>query len=154
MCESISVPLITAMMATGRIRNYQIIVGGLQMLNFPLSYIALSLGYMPETTIVIMIVVSLMCLAARLYMLKNMIMLNILNYVRKVLLNALVVSCIALILPVILHNYMQEDFQSFIILSVVCIISSVFSVLLVGCSNQEREMVWNFIKKKINDKVR
>lgn len=154
MCESISVPLITAMMATGRIRNYQIVVGGLQMLNFPLSYIALSLGYIPEVTIVIMITVSLMCFAARLYMLKNMIMLKILNYVKNVLLNALAVTCIALILPVFLHHYMEENFLSFVILSVVCIICTVFSVLLVGCSKQERDIVWNFIKKKINDKVR
>lgn len=33
MCESISNPLITAMLATGSIRNYQIVVGGMQMMN-------------------------------------------------------------------------------------------------------------------------
>ena len=43
MCESISNPLVTAMLATGQIRNYQIIVGGLQMLNLPISYVCLRL---------------------------------------------------------------------------------------------------------------
>ena len=42
--ESISQPLITAMLATGKIRNYQIIVGGLQMMNLPVSYILLRIG--------------------------------------------------------------------------------------------------------------
>lgn len=42
--ESISQPLITAMLATGKIRNYQIIVGGLQMMNLPVSYILLQIG--------------------------------------------------------------------------------------------------------------
>lgn len=39
MCESILNPLITAMLATGRIRNYQVVVGGMQMMNFPISYV-------------------------------------------------------------------------------------------------------------------
>ena len=41
MSESISTPLITAMLATGNIRNYQIVVGGLQIMNLPISYILL-----------------------------------------------------------------------------------------------------------------
>lgn len=43
--DSISGPLITAMMATGKIRNYQITVGGIQMMSFPLSYYSLYLGF-------------------------------------------------------------------------------------------------------------
>lgn len=75
--ESISQPLITAMLATGKIRNYQIIVGGLQMMNLPLSYILLRLGYFPEVVIVIAICISQCCLAARLILLRGMIGLSI-----------------------------------------------------------------------------
>ena len=46
--ESISQPLITAQHATGRIRNYQIIVGGLQMMNLPIAYLTLKNGTDPE----------------------------------------------------------------------------------------------------------
>lgn len=72
MSESISGPLITAMLATGNIRNYQIIVGGLQMLNLPTSYILLSLGAIPETVLIVAVLISQCCLMARLYMLKKM----------------------------------------------------------------------------------
>ena len=75
MSESISGPLITAMLATGNIRNYQIIVGGLQMLNLPISYILLSLGAIPETVLIVAVLISQCCLMARLYMLKKMIFL-------------------------------------------------------------------------------
>lgn len=71
MSESISGPLITAMLATGNIRNYQIIVGGLQMLNLPTSYILLSLGAIPETVLIVAVLISQCCLMARLYMLKK-----------------------------------------------------------------------------------
>ena len=62
MCESISNPLVTAMLATGKIRNYQIVVGGLQLLNLPLSYICLRLGFIPESVLLVAIVISLCCM--------------------------------------------------------------------------------------------
>ena len=64
MCESISNPLITAMLATGNIRNYQIIVGGLQMMNLPISYVLLRMGLFPEVVLIVAIVISLCCLFA------------------------------------------------------------------------------------------
>ena len=42
--ESLSSPLITAMLATGKIRDYQLVVGGVQMLNLPVSYYLLRLA--------------------------------------------------------------------------------------------------------------
>ena len=37
MSESLASPLVTIMLATGKIKNYQLIVGGLQLLNLPIS---------------------------------------------------------------------------------------------------------------------
>lgn len=82
MCESISNPLITAMLATGNIRNYQIVVGGLQMMNLPVSYICLRLGCMPESVLIVAIVISQCCLVARLYMLRGMIGLSFIQYIK------------------------------------------------------------------------
>ena len=73
MIESISGTLITAQMATGRIRDYQLVVGGLQILNLPISYIILKLGGVPETILFVAIFISVCCLFARLYMLRTMI---------------------------------------------------------------------------------
>ena len=61
MGESLSLPLITAMLATGRIRNYQLVVGGIQLLNLPISYILLKLGAIPEITVVVAIALSHVC---------------------------------------------------------------------------------------------
>lgn len=69
MSESISQPLITAMLATGNIRSYQIIVGGLQMLNLPISYMLLHFGCIPEVVLIVAIIISQCCLATRLFLL-------------------------------------------------------------------------------------
>lgn len=143
--ESISQPLITAMLATGKIRNYQIIVGGLQMMNLPLSYILLRLGYFPEVVIVIAICISQCCLAARLILLRGMIGLSITKYLKNVYLNIIVVSIIAVILPLISAYYIKESFSNFIFISLIAVICTLSSIYFLGCNNQERE----FIHKKI-----
>ena len=83
MSESLATPLVTAMLATGNIRNYQIIVGGLQMMNLPISYIFLKLGYPPETIFIVAIFISICCEMARLYMLRGMIQLSMRSFLRQ-----------------------------------------------------------------------
>ena len=139
--ESISQPLITAMLATGKIRNYQIIVGGLQMMNLPISYILLRLGYFPEVVIVIAICISQCCLAARLILLRGMIGLSITHYLKNVYLNIIVVSIIAVILPLISAYYIKESFISFILISLIAVICTFSSIYFLGCNNQEREFI-------------
>lgn len=153
--ESISQPLITAMLATGKIRNYQIIVGGLQMMNLPLSYILLRLGYFPEVVIVIAICISQCCLAARLILLRGMIGLSITKYLKNVYLNIIVVCIIAVILPLISAYYIKESFINFILISLIAVICTLSSIYFIGCNNQEREFIHQklgTIKSKITRK--
>ena len=147
MCESVSIPLITAMMATGKIRNYQIVVGGLQMLNFPLSYIALHYGYSPEIAFIIMIVISVMCLIARLIMLRKMINLIINDYIRKVILNVIIVSLITNILPFLISFKMYNTFSFFCYMTLTCIISSLGAIIFIGCNKSERKLLYESIIK-------
>ena len=65
MLDILSNTLITLQLATGNIRNYQIAVGGMLLMNFPLSYICLKVGFPPESTMIIALVVSFFCLILR-----------------------------------------------------------------------------------------
>ena len=149
MSESISNPLVTAMLATGKIRNYQIVVGGLQMLNLPIAYLCLYFGAMPESIVLVAIVISQCCLAARLFMLRRMIGLQIGVYLRKVYLNVLLVTLFALIIPALLHQYLLESFTTFLILSLLSIVCTSFSCLYVGATNEERMLVYLKTKQMI-----
>ena len=71
MIESLSSPVITCLLAVGKVKWYQIIVGGLLIMNLPVSYIALKLGAKPETTIEIAIIISFASLLIRLFMLNR-----------------------------------------------------------------------------------
>ena len=153
MCESISNPLVTAMLATGKIRNYQIVVGGLQLLNLPLSYICLRLGFIPESVLLVAIVISLCCLAARLYMLRSMIGLSSILYMKKVFLNVLVVAVCSVIVPMALVKYVDENFLSFVLVSLAAMLCTIMVEYYIGCNRRERAFVVDKINK-LRTKIR
>ncbi len=149
MCESISNPLITAMLATGKIKNYQIVVGGLQMMNLPVSYICLRLGAMPESVLIVAIIISQCCLAARLYMLRGLIGLSSIQYMKKVYFNVLGVSILAFVVPGFLSYYMQESFLSFVLITLVAMACTCVVEFYVGCTKKERAFVIDKVHKVI-----
>ena len=143
MSESISHPLITAMLATGKIRNYQLVVGGLQMMNLPVSYILLRMGMFPEMVIVVAIIISQCCLAARLLMLRRMIGLSVRKYMKKVYINVLVVTVIAAIIPFLLAIELEESFLNFVLLCLTSLICIGMTIYYVGCNKGERQFILN-----------
>lgn len=136
--ESISQPLITAQHATGKIKNYQIIVGGLQMLNLPIAYLALKNGAIPETIFFVAIAISQICLIARLWMMKTSINLSILGFYSKVYLNILKVSLVAIILPIGLSIYKSDSITFFIMSSIVTIVYTFLCIFFIGCDKEEQ----------------
>ena len=95
--EILSNTLINLQNATGKIRNYQLAVGGMLLMNFPLSYIALELGCPPESTIVVALFVGVCCLILRLLFLRKSVGLSMAGYLRNVCMNVLIVTVLTLI---------------------------------------------------------
>lgn len=147
--ESLSNPLITAQLATGNIRRYQIIVGGLIMLNLPASYVLLWLGAPAESTVIVAIVISQLCLIARLVLLKDMVGLSPGLYIRKVYLNVLAVTSAALLLPLLSEFFITDGLAGFCISVVICVISAGLSILFVGCSSKERQELRELLLRRM-----
>lgn len=150
MIESISGPLITAQLATGKIRNYQLVVGGLQMLNLPISYVVLEMGTVPETILYVAIVISFCCLIFRLYMLNRSINLKVGQFVRSVLLNIGMVSITSAVIPVVVKRSCVNSISVFSLVSLLCIICTSLSIIFVGCSRNERRFIWIKANKVYN----
>lgn len=145
--ESLANPLITAQLATGKIRNYQIVVGGLLMLNFPIDYALLRIGYSPEIVYYVAIVISVCCEIARIYMLRRMIGLSAYKFIREVIFNVVAVFFVALIIPCGLKILMPINFAYFIIMSFISVVCTMISVLYVGCNQGERSFFLDRIRR-------
>jgi branched-subunit amino acid transport protein len=140
--DSLSNTLITFQLATGKIRDYQIAVGGMFMMNFPVSYMLLKMGYAPEATMVAAIVISLCCLGLRLIFLKKMVQLSIGNYVKQVLANVFSVCMCAMILPLIVYHNLSDGAMRFVLTCLACIVSTTGIVLWIGCNRSERLFIY------------
>lgn len=139
--ESISQPLITAMLATGNIKKYQIVVGGMQLMNLPVSYILLRLGYPPQSVIITAIVISQLCLIARLILLRKMIGISFMHFMRKVYFNVILVTLLSIVVPLGIQLKVSECFASFIMLTIISVCCTALAIIYVGCNKKERKIV-------------
>lgn len=138
---SFSEPLIKMMLATGKIKKYQIVVGSANLLNFPVAWIVLYFSENPEFTQMTLWLFSLITLILRLFMLKEMT-----NFpVVKFMINT-VSRCIGIFLvcflPALLFSFFMEDGVGRFFLNV--IISEVvifFVVYSFGLNSGERQFV-------------
>ena len=139
--------LVTSMFATGNIKRYQVIVTTVGCLVFPFSWIAFKLGYPPEISYILYFVIYTILLGVRLYLLKDMVKLPVMMYVRDVLYRVLPVIGISFISPMIIRFSMQEGWKRLVLLSVVSTIVTAIVEFQIGLTKNERK----FIIDRINN---
>lgn len=148
--QVLSQPLITAMLATGNIRNYHIVVGGLNLLCTPISYLFLELGFSAESTFVVTIVMSFMTLLARIYMLRGMIHISAISYIKEVVFNTALVAVVAFIVPFALLSVMPEGLLRFFSVAIVSLISVILTTYFLGLNVAQRQSAMKFVSKKLS----
>lgn len=142
LCDVLSNTLIVLQNATGRIRNYQLAVGGMLMMNFPFSYACLRIGFVPESTLLVGIGVSVCCLLLRLAFLRKMVGLSMLSFLKGVCLNVISVAVVAVIIPAFLTSVLTcEGWKHFLLMTSVSLLCGILSVYIIGCSKNERAFI-------------
>lgn len=142
MSEAISNPLITAASAYGKIRNYQLLVGGIQFMNFPVTYLFFRLGFPSYTVLIIAIIISQCCLAARLYILRGMIALSARKFLKECYSRIVMVSLLALIVPALVQPYIKENFAGLLLCVLIYTTSTSTIIYFVGCNSHERRYLY------------
>ncbi len=141
--DSLSGPLIASMHASGRVRNYQIVVGGISLLTLPIAYLFFKLGYPPYIAMMISLAISVCCHFVRLILLNYTIQLPIRSFLCKVTFKAFLISFLSLIMPLFLYYNMESSFLSFFLICIVAITSSLFVSFFIGLDRKEREFMLN-----------
>lgn len=150
LCQNLSHCLYTTMLATGRIMKYQLIVGSLSILAFPSTWLFFHLGFSPAWGYWSMIFFSLVCLLARLVLLREMVpFFSASNYAKKDLLPILTVIAPTALAAYSLHRFNgPATSRTFLVETVVCLMICVLGILYVGLSKVERNQIWNVIRKR------
>ena len=150
MVTSIAYPLITAQNATGRIREYQIVIGGVQLFNLPLSYLFLWLGYDPVSVMWVAVAMELLSLFLRLYMIPHYIPeFHVWDFIRKVVAPCFSVTVASAIIPVMLKVIVGDSVITSLFNIVLTFAISVLLVLFLGCTASERTLVYSNVARRI-----
>jgi O-antigen/teichoic acid export membrane protein len=152
--DSLSFSLQTVAQATGKIKFYQSVVGGTMLLNLPISYLLLYLKFLPQITIYVSIVISIVCLILRLLMLKKLVHFPISQYYQKVIKTVVITSILSLVFPLIIIFQMDGNASRFIIVVLISLMLIVLSIFYVGLSVKEQQYFINEIKYKIVNKLK
>ena len=149
--QSFSQTLYIGMIATGNIKKYQIIVGLLSFSAFPATYIMFNLGYGAEWGYITIIISSLVCLIARLYLLKGMIpKFSISNYLIQCILKSIFIILITYSLTYYIDtNYREDSIWWLILYTTFSILINIITFLIIGLNNKERTLILNLLRTYI-----
>lgn len=139
--DSVANPLMTSAAATGRIKLYQSVLGGIQLLIVPVAYVVLRMGGEPNSVFVVHLCICLIAFAVRLFIVRGMIGLSIKKYLMEVCVKSGVVTVVATVLPLTLYFSMTNSLLSAIVVVFVSLGSVAVSAYAIGLTKSERVFV-------------
>ena len=139
--DAVANPLMVSAAATGKVRRYQSIVGGVLLSILPISYVVLKLGGAPYSVFIVHLCVCFIAFVIRLFIIRLMIKLPLIPYFKQVVIRSLAVTVLAVILPLLLKMVLPETLWSFFLICVVCLVSVAIIAYCCGLSFSEREFV-------------
>ena len=145
LCDTLYRPLLTAHLATGKIKNLQIIVGVVNLLNLPVSYFLLKMGFNVLCTMWVAIAISLITLLLRIFCYCSIEVFPVLNFVKQVLLRVLLVSLFAIFSTFILQFMHSDGWSYFFLSSFYCVVCITIITYVIGLDKRTKD----FLKKKI-----
>lgn len=139
--------LVISMLATGNIKRYQIIVTIVGCLVFPFSWIAYQLGFEPQVGYMLYFVIYSILLFVRLYLLRDMVKLPIMMYVREVLFKVTAVMAISFAIPSILLFVIDEGLLRLVAVVLLSMTVTTVTTYLIGLNEGEKKYIIGLLEK-------
>lgn len=147
--DAVASPLWTSMQATGKIRNYQIMVGCLALINLPLAYAVLYVGMSPSWVLIIRVSVNAVIFVARLIYMRGMMPFSVRNYVLQVGGRIVAVNLLAVPLPLWVSFYLPDGWTRLVATTLVAVLCTVVAICCVGLKRSERVTLTQAIRQKL-----
>lgn len=147
--DSVNGPTAAAMLATGKIRNYELIVGGAIIMNLPISYAALKLGAEPTATMLVSISISIFTAIIRAYLLSRAVDVSFKKYVYMFFRLLLSTSAIWLIIYLSFYNSANNIWQ-LIAYSLLSVAITLTVYITIAFEKNDVIYMVNYIKSKIS----
>ena len=138
-------PLVNMLQASGKIKYYQMVVSVIYLMNFPISYVLLSRGFVAETVLFVSLFLVFFSMCPRLLICKYVIGLSISDYLKNVLMKIAFPTLFTSVW-ILLHNKILSDI-TFLVRIVVHIFVVLINILILGLSNEEKHVIRQISKR-------
>ena len=142
----------TSLSATGKIRNYQIVVSMIILLIVPVGYVALRLGCDAPSVFYITIVFTAISGFVRFLFCRKQIGYSLRTMTKSVLLPVFGMTVVALPLPIFIkYEYFETDtLVSFVLLCLISVLMTFVAAWFVGLNATEKSKLLAMVKSKIH----
>lgn len=145
--SAISVP----MYATGKIRNYQIIVSAVKILSLPVVYLLFIFDYPPISSLYICLLFDIIAQFVRVKIWTKLVGDSVLKYFRTIILPGIIIVLITFGIG----DYFNDVLESINSLVKICVsflvtfLMNLIAITFIGVNSQERSMIYNIVNKII-----
>ena len=148
--DAMAHPMMTAAHATGRVALYQSVVGMMNILILPISYLILRWGHSPVSVFWVSLVVTSVNVLLRVLIVKYLIKsFPLMNYLFQVCGSCLLVSLLSFIMPISFYKILAPNLWNDILICLVCVLSVIACVYLVGLTTDEKKLTNDIFKNKL-----
>ena len=142
-------PITIMVEATGKIRNYRVLVESITLLAMPLTWIAYKLGANAEFTYIIILIVFFIAHLIRVSILSHLIKeISIKNYFIQFLIPAVLVTALTCAVITVLINFIPSGFVRFVIVLLTSFSLTAILAFAVALSKEEKQTIKNILKSK------
>lgn len=148
--DAVANPLMVSAAATGKVKVYQLVVGGILLAIVPISYIVLKLGGNPYSVFIVHLCICIIAFIVRLYIVKPLIKITIPDYIANVIARCALVAIPAIGLSILFKVLLP---QSVLYAALVCCLSAATVAVFayyVGLTEHEREVIGGKVTEVIN----
>ena len=132
--------------ATGNIKRFISWVSGLNLLIVPIGYLFLKLGYSPESTMIISLIMTIMVQVVRLFVLKKLLYFSILDYIKRVCIPTFIVFILSPIIPYFIKQIISDSLIGSLLLCIISAISVVILTWVIGLNKEEKSIILSKIR--------
>ena len=146
MVDALQGPLWVSVQATGKIRNYQILMSILILSSVPVSYVLLKFIKVAEVILAVRVLANVVTAVARVIYLRKLLDFPIARYLKEVIAISLIVTAIAVVAPCVTYECLT-GWAKVAVSVIVAILSTALTVFFIGMKRNERNFVLKTLKQ-------
>ncbi len=153
--DALGVPIKVGVDACGKVRNYHLIIGIIQISVIAFSYIILKHGGDPSSPLFVYLIISVISLSIRLWLFKRLIpKFSLIIYLKDVILRLVIILIFSYYMGISISPYFSNTVSGICLFSGITIVGIIFLIIIIGISNIEKKELLLLLTSILNKNYR